>query len=64
MRSDNMSGSIADRSNFMSDCKQMQARLENGKYFNLKRKNCQVNMLQNSSRNSVPVKFSFLCDVQ
>ena len=37
MRSDNavVSGSIADRSNFMSDCKQMQVRLKNGKYINL-----------------------------
>ena len=33
MRSDNAAvfGSIADRSNFMSDCKQMQVRLKNGK---------------------------------
>ena len=33
MRSDNaaVSGSIADRSNFMSDCAQMQVRLINGK---------------------------------
>ena len=33
MRSDNVavSGSIADRSNFMSDCEQMQVRLINGK---------------------------------
>ena len=33
MRSDNVavSGSIADRSNFMSDCEQMQVRLKNGK---------------------------------
>ena len=39
MRSDNavVSGSIADRSNFMSDCKQMQVRLKNGKYSDLKR---------------------------
>ena len=49
MRSDNalVSGSIADRSNFMSDCKQMQVRLKNGKYINLERKKYQVNMLQN-----------------
>ena len=49
MRSDNVvvSGSIADRSNFMSDCKQMQVRLKNGKYINLKRKKYQANMLQN-----------------
>ena len=40
MRSDSaaVSGLIADRSNFMSDCKQMQVRLKNGKYINLKRK--------------------------
>ena len=33
MRSDNaaVSGSIADRFNFMSDCEQMQVRLINGK---------------------------------
>ena len=52
MRSDNaaVSGSIADRSNFMSDCKQteqMQVRLKNGKYINLKRKKYQANKLQN-----------------
>ena len=49
MRSDNpaVSGSIADRSNFMSDCKQMQVRLKNGKYINLERKKYQANMLQN-----------------
>ena len=49
MRSDNavVSGSIADRSNFMSDCKQMQVRLKNGKYINLERKRYQANMLQN-----------------
>ena len=43
MRSDNalVSGSI------MSDCKQMQVRLKNGKYINLERKKYQVNMLQN-----------------
>ena len=47
MRSDNaaVSGSIADRSNFMSDCKQMQVRLKDGKYINLKK--YQANMLQN-----------------
>ena len=28
MRSDNAAGSIADRSNFMSDCEQVQVRLE------------------------------------
>ena len=32
-------GRVTDRSNFMSDCKQMQARLKNGKYIDLKRKN-------------------------
>ena len=37
----------ADRSNFMSDCKQMQERLKNGKYINLERKKYQANMLQN-----------------
>ena len=42
-----VSGSIADRSNFMSDCKQMQVRLTNGKYINLERKKYQANMLQN-----------------
>ena len=49
MRSDNavVSGSIADRSNFMSECKQMQVRLKNGKYINLERKKYQTNMLQN-----------------
>ena len=49
MRSDNaaVSGSIADRSNFMSDWKQMQVRLKNGKYINLERKKHQANMLQN-----------------
>ena len=49
MRSDNavVSGSIADRSNFMSDCKQMQVRLKSGKYINLERKKYQANMLQN-----------------
>ena len=49
MRSDNAaaSGSIADRSNFMSDCKQMQVRLKDGKYINLERKKYQANMLQN-----------------
>ena len=36
-RTSAVSGSIADRSNFMSDCKQMQVRLKNGKYINLKR---------------------------
>ena len=37
MGSDNaaISGLIADRSNFMSDCKQMQVRLKNGKYISL-----------------------------
>ena len=49
MRSDNaaVSGSIAHRSNFMSDlsCKQMQVRLKNGKYINLERK--KHDMLQN-----------------
>ena len=49
MQSDNaaVSGSIADPSNFMSDCKQMQVRLKNGKYINLERKKYQANMLQN-----------------
>ena len=49
MRRDNatVSGSIADPSNFMSDCKQMQVRLKNGKYINLERKKYQGNMLQN-----------------
>ena len=49
MRSDNavVSGSITDRSNFMSECKQMQVRLKNGKYINLERKKYQTNMLQN-----------------
>ena len=49
MRSDNaaVSESIADRSNFMSDCKQMQMRLKNGKYIKLKRKKYQANVLQN-----------------
>ena len=49
VRSDNavVSGSIADRSNFMSDCKQMQVRLKNGKYINLERKKYRANMLQN-----------------
>ena len=49
MRSDNaaVSGSIADRSNFMSDCEQMQVRLKDGKYINLERKKYQANMLQN-----------------
>ena len=42
-----VSGSIADRSNFMSDCKQMQVRLKNGKYINLERKKYQANMSQN-----------------
>ena len=50
-RSDNaaVSGSIADRSSFMSDCKQMQVRLKDGKYINLERirKKYQENMLQN-----------------
>ena len=31
----------------MSDCKQMQVRLKNGKYINLERKKHQANMLQN-----------------
>ena len=46
MRSDNpaVSGSIADRSNFMSDCKQMQVGLKNGKYINLERKKHQANL--------------------
>ena len=39
--------SIADRSNFMSDCKQMQVRLKSGQHINLKRKKYQANMLQN-----------------
>ena len=42
MRSDNaaVSGSIAARSNFMSDCKQMKVRLKmERRYINLKRKN-------------------------
>ena len=49
MRSDNavVSGSIADRSNFMSDCKPMQVRLKSGKYINLEQKKYQANMLQN-----------------
>ena len=49
MRSDNaaVSESIADRSNFMSDCKQMQVRLKNGKYINLEQRKYQANMLQN-----------------
>ena len=49
MRRDNaaVSGSIADPSNFMSDCKQMQVRLKNGKYINLERKKYLANMLQN-----------------
>ena len=49
MRSDNaaVSGSIADRSNFMSDCRQMKVRLKNGKYINLERKKLQADMLQN-----------------
>ena len=49
MRSDNaaVSGSIADRSNFMSDCKQMQVCLKNGKYINLERTKYHTNMLQN-----------------
>ena len=49
VRSDNaaVSGSIADRSNFMSYCKQMQVRLKNGKHINRKRKKYQANMLQN-----------------
>ena len=49
VRSDNavVSGSLADRSNFMSDCKQMQVRLKNGKYINLERKKYRANMLQN-----------------
>ena len=49
LRSDNavVSGSIADRSNFMSECKQMQVRLKNGKYINLERKKYRTNMLQN-----------------
>ena len=49
MRSDNtaVSGSIADHSNFMFNCKQMQVRLKNGKYINLKRKEHQANMMQN-----------------
>ena len=49
MRSDNavVSGSIADRSNFMFDCKQMQVRLKNGKYINLELKKYQANLLQN-----------------
>ena len=42
-----VSGSIANRSNFMSDCKQMQARLKIEKYIHLKRKKYQANMLQN-----------------
>ena len=49
VRSDNaaVSGSIADHSNLISDCKQMQVRLKNGKHINLKRKKYQTNMLQN-----------------
>ena len=49
MQSDNavVSGSIADRSNFMSDYKQIQVRLKNGKFINLERKKYQTNMLQN-----------------
>ena len=49
VRSDNaaVSGSIADRSNFMSDCKQMQVRLKNGKRINLERKKYRANVLQN-----------------
>ena len=49
VRSDNaaVSGSIADRSNFTYDCKQMQVRLRNGKHINLKRKKYQANMLPN-----------------
>ena len=40
-----LSGSIADRSNFMSDCKQMQVRLKNGmRYINLERKKYQANL--------------------
>ena len=44
MRSDNaaVSGSIADRSNFMPDCKQMQVRLKIGLYINLERKKYQA----------------------
>ena len=42
-----VSGSIADSSNFMSDCKQMQVSLKNGKQINLKRKKYQANILQN-----------------
>ena len=40
MRNDNaaVSWPIADRSNFMSDCKQIQVRLKNEKYINLQRK--------------------------
>ena len=49
VRSDNaaVSESIADRSSFMSDCKQMQVRLKNGKYIYLERKKYQANTLQN-----------------
>ena len=49
VRSENaaVSGLIADRSNFMSDCKQMQVSLKNGKQINLKRKKYQANILQN-----------------
>ena len=39
--------SIADRSNFMSDCKQLQVRLKSGQHINLKRKKYQANMLLN-----------------
>ena len=46
MRSDNaaVSGSIADRSNFVPDCKQMQVRLKNGMYINLERKKYLANL--------------------
>ena len=49
IRSDNaaVSGLIANRSNFMSDCKQMQVRLKDGKFINLERKKYQANMSQN-----------------
>ena len=49
MRSDNaaVSGSISDCSNSMSDCKQMQVCLKNGKYINLERTKYHTNMLQN-----------------
>ena len=41
-------GSIADCSNFMSDCKKMQAGLKSGKDIYPKRKKYQANMLQTS----------------